>query len=284
MRGNSTSASDRRQLMAAILFSAAVFCTAVLIVRLPQSTRSLSLWWTLATAAVVGGLCAGGIALLDRAGQMMHAGQRLVAAVLTGAITAAAILATTHQAGIGSVVVGCALAVLTLAGGIAWAAQNEIRSLVASVREGEAPAEPHPANAPPQNIDLPPATVQQPSPGPDLNLVSEANSGSSLPDHVDQTSSRYVADGRDHLETCLRVRFKPGQQTAIVHLPIQPAMNADPQVECESCDGSDLRIAVDPAQPYGVRLVCRRPAPCTEAGETVLAVLISADGAAVRAA
>ena len=55
-------------------------------------------------------------------------------------------------------------------------------------------------------------------------------------------------------------------------------------LECEPIGDSDIRISVDPAQPYGVRLVCRRPGPATQSDEAVIAVLISADHAARAAA
>ena len=134
---------------------------------------------------------------------------------------------------------------------------------------------------------------------PDSRVVTtspEANSGTSvipiatplteqeLPEHVQQTLSRYLAEGRDHLEACVRVRFEPGQQSAIIHLPIQPAMHSIPEVECEPVGDEDVRITADPIQPFGVRLVCRRPAPASLPGEAIVAVLISADTIATAAA
>ncbi|QDT56407.1 hypothetical protein Pan44_44610 [Caulifigura coniformis] len=276
MRDTSLLEREWRRLGATLCFLAALFVTAVLLARLPAAPPALSAWWTLATAFVVGGLGACGIAVLQVGATSAMSAEATYALALTfSGLTSFSTLSTTRQAGPAQFAFACFLSVLASAAAVSWAAIRHSPARSAAADEPIPTAEPHAQ------------TVAFSGIGAELGDLAEANTpaaADSLPDHIDQTLSRYVAEGRDHLEACLRVRFEPGQQTAIVHLPIQPAMQFDPEVECEPLGSEDLRITVDPAQPYGVRLVCRRPAPWIESSEAVIAVLISADRMARAAA
>jgi hypothetical protein len=264
---------DWRLAVAAIAGCAATFVTAVLVTRLSAAPQSLSPWWTLATALLVGGLSSSCVELLERHAETpSRRMSRIVGAIFASGVTSLAILATTRQAGAVHLAFACTLSLLFSATAVGWA--------VGMVRQPGNVAH----ESPPGTVDTIPLAGGPPVDERDGDFATEPEtSGQGLPDHVEQTLSRYLADGKDVLEACLRVRFEPGQQTAVVHLPIQPAMQFDPEVECEPIGDDDLRITVDPAQPYGVRLVCRRPAPCTGPGESTIAVLVSADRAAARA-
>jgi hypothetical protein len=187
--------------------------------------------------------------------------------VSVNALTLLATLATTSHAGPVQLGLAC-LSSLGVAVACHW---------WAILSEPESSLEDHATADAPATVPMAPALTRH------EESLTDDMSSVTLPAHVDQTLSRYTLDGRDHLEACVRVRFEAGQQTAIVHLPIQPAMHFDPEVECEPVGDCDTRITVDPAQPYGVRLVCRRSS-WNEAGETVLAVLISSDRLARAAA
>jgi len=277
MRDSSLLEREWRRLAGALCLLAALFVTAVLMARLSGSNQALSAWWTLATTLVVGGLGACGIAVLNiRTTAEISAEANYLLALAFSGLTAFSTLATTQQAGTWQFAFACLLSAVASATAIGWAATRSRTARVEAAPEAAASPE-----APVQTVAFsgPVAGSESVAADEDSEAVAE-----SLPDHIDQTLSRYVADGRDHLEACLRVRFEAGQQTAIVHLPIQPAMQFDPEVECEPLGSEDLRITVDPAQPYGVRLVCRRPAPWSEANESVIAVLISSDRLARAAA
>jgi hypothetical protein len=270
MRESSSSSTENewRRHVATVFLSSAVFVTAILLTRLPGATARLSPWWTLATAIIVGGLGALAIATLTIGStRRLKSSTQSTLAVTVNGLTLLATLATTVHSGPGQLALACLLS-LSIAGACHY-------WLVTSSGE-QAFKNTEPASDVTATVSMTSAIN---------NVQNEApESAPTLPDHVDQTLSRYTMEGRDHLEACLRVRFEAGQQTAIVHLPIQPAMQFDPDVECESIGDSDIRITVDPAQPYGVRLVCRRPGPSTQAGETIIAVLISAERAARAAA
>lgn len=288
MRENPALTTERRLLLAALLFSAAVFIDVVLLVRLPHVNVVLAFEWTLAAGAVVGGLSMAAFAVLAGVAPTLvtTSAQRFGVGLLASSVTAIAILATAHNADSGPFVFASGLAASTMLIALAWAAEFRLSSLSPHLRisllgdsdEGELDA------------NLISSGVKDCA-SRDIERVisietamSESLATPPLPEHVEQTSSRYVAEGRDCVETCLRVRFEPGQQTAVVHLPIQPAMSSVPEVECEPCDGTEMRITVDPVQPYGVRLVVRRPAPFVAADEAVIAVLISADRLPLKAA
>lgn len=260
-----------RRLVATCCLSAAVLVTAVLLTRLPAAAGRLSTGWTLATAILVGGLGASAIAALTIGStRPLTPGSQSLMAVTVNGLTLLSTLATSSHGGPFQLGLAC-LSSLTVAAACHWWAvvSNPERSFESNFA---------PAGDAPATVPLTSAINN----GHDQSSISNPPSHT-LPDHVDQTLSRYTLDGRDHLEACLRVRFEAGQQTAIVHLPIQPAMNFDPEVECELVGDSDTRITVDPAQPYGVRLVCRR-SQWNEAGEAILAVLISSDRLARAAA
>lgn len=248
--------------VAAVSGCAAVFVAAVLVTRL--GTAPLPPWWTLAAALVVGCLASLCVELLQTqdSAPARRTG-KILGAILASGVTSIAVLATTKQAAAGHLAFACTLCLLFSTTAIAWAF-GRIGSPGASTATDSL----HSSRS--SDAKTIPLTT-----GP-LEDV--------LPDHVQQTLSRYLADGRDHLEACVRIRFEPGQQSAIVHLPIQPAMQGVPDVECEPVGEEELRITVDPAQPYGVRLLCRRPAQSKEAGEAIVSVLISADRTARAAA
>ena len=276
MRESSSSLTmnEWRRLVATLCLSAAVFVTAILLTRLPVASGRLSVWWTLATAFVVGGLGASAIAVLTiRSTRQLNPGTQSVLAVAVNGLTLLSTLATATHGTPAQLMFACVLSLSVASACHWWAVVSDRESRPfesAQSTSGDAGA----------TVSLAAAMSKMH----DESLEIAQPPAHALPDHVDQTLSRYSMEGRDHLEACLRVRFEPGQQTAIVHLPIQPAMQFDPDVECEPVDGNDVRVSVDPAQPYGVRLVCRRPAPCHEAGESIVAVLISSDRAARAAA
>ncbi|HVJ67554.1 MAG TPA: hypothetical protein VM510_06190 [Caulifigura sp.] len=270
MRPNSWQDREWRISTAAICGFAALFVTAILMTRLSITPQPLSAWWTMATALVVGGLCASSIELGARESSITRLG-RTAGALAGSGVTSFAILATTRQANPAQVAFACVLCVLFASTAIIWALRSELEAESAQ-QEITGRCASRSDNSPNNSTHVAASTTDR----------RDADSG--LPDHVDQTLRRYIADRRDHLEACVRVRFQAGQQTSIVHLPIQPPMSLEPEVECEPVDDADLRITVDPAQPYGVRLVCRRSGPWTEAAESVVAVLVTADTLANAAA
>lgn len=77
---------------------------------------------------------------------------------------------------------------------------------------------------------------------------------------VSQAVTRRTTSDSDSLEALLRVRFDPGQREVALHIPIWPAMAANPEVECEPLDSSNVELRVSSAHTYGVRLEARRPA------------------------
>ncbi len=265
-----------RLVLAALSASSAIFVTTVLSARLPQAPSSLSAWWMLATWIAVGGLSA--IAVAATHAQLrgeLTPFARLAVGIAAAGVTAVAVFATTHHAGVAQLAAASLLSAMSFAAAVGLVAMDSFAESPVSVAPGlnTATKEAHAvATSVPVIVNDEPASQG-----------SDSEVSIALPNHIQQTSSRYIAESRDHLETCLRVRFEPGQQTAIVHVPIQPAMQCDPDVECEPVGDDDLRITVDPAQPYGIRLVCRRPAPWSEACEAVVAVLISADRMAAAA-
>ena len=254
--------ADWRPPVAALSGFAAVLVAAVLVTRLGSAPHAIAPWWTLATALLVGALSTVCVELLDQmpASSPFRQAGRIVGALFASAVTSVAILATTSRAGAPQLTFAWILCLLFTATAGYWAIARSNPAVEAA-----------PAST---ATDLAPRTVP----------LEPVHTDHELPEHVQQTLSRYLADGRDHLEACVRVRFEPGQQSAIVHLPIQPAMHSLPDVECEPVGKEDLRITADPIQPFGVRLVCRRPAPATLAGEAIVAVLISADRIAKAAA
>ncbi len=263
-----------RLLIAAVCGSAAIFVTLVLVTRLPQATVPLNGWWTFATWLFVGGLSAAGCALARESGTTPPA-FNLACGMMAAAVTTAALLATTHLAGPTQLAVAGGLSFASFLVVLGEYAQASIaRPVAAATAEQPELNDKTPADSVPESLTLMTDSAVDDPEGP---------SSLSLPDHFQQTSSRYIADGRDCLEACLRVRFEPGQQTAIVHVPIQPAMPCDPEVECEPAGGDEVRVTVDPAQPYGIRLVCRRSSPCADAGESIIAVLISSERLAAAA-
>lgn len=265
-----------RLVLAALSASSAVLITTVLSARLPQAPVSIPVWWTLATWIAVGGLSAITVAATRAESPAgLTSFGRLAVGIAAAGVTAVAVLATTHHAGVAQFAAACLLSAMSFAAAIGFVAMDAFAESPASVAPGPntATEEAHAAAT-----SVPVILNDEPA-----AQGSDSEVTIALPDHIQQTSSRYIAESRDHLETCLRVRFEPGQQTAIVHVPIQPAMQCDPDVECEPVGDDDLRITVDPAQPYGIRLVCRRPAPWSEACEAVVAVLISADRMAAAA-
>ncbi|HVJ84893.1 MAG TPA: hypothetical protein VM452_04565 [Caulifigura sp.] len=254
--------AEWRPPVAALSGCAAVLVAAVLVTRLGSAPQAIAAWWTLATALLVATLSTVCVELLDQlsASSPSRSAGRIAGAAFATAVTSIAILATTRHAGPTQLAFAWTLCLLFAATAGYWAIARSNPAVEAA-----------PAST---ATDSAPATLP----------LEPVHTDHELPDHVQQTLSRYLADGRDHLEACVRVRFEPGQQSAIVHLPIQPAMYSIPDVECEPVGEDDLRITVDPIQPFGVRLVCRRPAPATLAGEAIVAVLISADRIARAAA
>jgi hypothetical protein len=100
---------------------------------------------------------------------------------------------------------------------------------------------------------IPPVSAVQPD-------VAATESVAPLDDpEVSQAVTRRITPDADSLEALLRVRFDPGQREVALHIPIWPAMAANPEVECEPLDSSDVEVRVSSAHTYGVRLEARRP-------------------------
>jgi hypothetical protein len=94
---------------------------------------------------------------------------------------------------------------------------------------------------------------------------------------VSQAVTRRTTADSDSLEALLRVRFDPGQREVALHIPIWPAMAANPEVECEPLDASNVELRVSSAHTYGVRLEARRPADqAQQPGEVPVGVTITA--------
>jgi hypothetical protein len=123
------------------------------------------------------------------------------------------------------------------------------------------------------SVALPGVSVEQP-----IDVAAPLDD----PD-VSQAVTRRTTPESDSLEALLRVRFDPGQREVALHIPIWPAMAANPEVECEPLDASDVELRVSSAHTYGVRLEARRPADeIQQPGEVPVGVTITSAPAATN--
>ncbi len=263
---------DWRLITAALACSAAAFVALVLLTRLPVASAPPRLIWTLITPVAIGGLWQFGLRQFAASpGQTKLAEIEMVLVCMGGLLTAAATLATSSRGGSGQVLAASVLSILP----ILWSARRILLRPQAQSQLPEQKTEPTaPKRADSQNEFAPPCETQSPGTKAVEIPVGQFN----------QSSTRYLADGLDCLEACVRIHFDAGQQTAVVHIPIQPAMAQAPEVECEPAEDADLRITADPIFPYGVRLVCRRPGPWTNPLDSSVSVLLTTSQLAVRAA
>jgi len=267
---------ERRGALAAALLGTAVFITVVLVARLPLNSSGppLAAGWMLSAAVVVGGLCLAGVHFFITAEPVTAPLRvRLLAALFSSAIACLATVTAASQGTTLTFVCGCLLALLLLTSSLALAVLDDLpwRALLGSLaaRFRAAPLEPIQAEE---------------SVGATLVAASDEDESAALPEGVDQSWRRWGMEGKDILDGCVRVHFEPGQATAIVHIPLQPAMMTTPHVDVEPVDDCDLRISADPVLPYGVRLTCRRSGELETALSTAVAVQISAAQARAKAA
>jgi hypothetical protein len=268
MRKTDLSRLQSREALAGTLLALSVFVAAVLATRLP-ATRPLSTGWMFVVAIVLGGMCTAGTHLLLTCGRSPISLRLLIALFSAGTATVG-ILATASTGSAASFAGGCLLSLLILGGSVAMAVRNEDADTFA----GSSEQSPSVSAFASSMGTTPPATVAEPDPG-----IAESS-----PENVDQSWRRWHENNEDVLEGSVRVAFEPGQATAIVHIPVQPAMAACPQVECEPVEDSPIRISADPIFPYGVRLVCRRSEGVGQSLVTMVSVMISSPISAARAA
>jgi hypothetical protein len=258
-----------REALAGLLLALCLFAAAVLHARLP-ATRSLSIAWTFAVASVLGGMSILGTQLLLTSHPLPTC-VRLVIALFGASAATSGILATASAGSTASFATGCIMSLLIL-GSSAAMALREDKFAVAKLRTDITSA----------------PTVAAPIPAIEPLVASRDQNQDTTADHpphdLDQSWRRWHEDNQDILEGCVRVAFEPGLATAIVHIPVQPAMAAPPQVECEPVEDCPIRISADPVLPYGIRLVCRRTEAVSEPFETMVSVLISSSTASARAA
>jgi hypothetical protein len=227
----------------------------------------------LSAAAVVGGLCLAGVHFFITAEPGTAPLRiRLLAALFSSAIACLATVTAASQGTALTFVCGCLLAALLLAGSLVLALLDNLpwRAFLDSLatRFRAAPSE----------------LMAAESSGAAVVAASDEDESAALPEGVDQSWRRWGMEGRDILDGCVRVHFEPGQATAIVHIPLQPAMMTTPHVDVEPVDDCDLRISADPVLPYGVRLTCRRSGELEAALSTAVAVQISAAQTRAKAA
>jgi hypothetical protein len=240
-----------------LLWGAAIFSTAVVVLRVPRAENALPAWWILAASIVTGGLAFGAMSVHPVIERELSARGGLLAVSLVS-LTA---LATT---GNGPFELALALVIATASLGTAV-----IREAMRQEMAGKQ--------------DVVEASLNPPVVDGDEGEIDDAEA-ESLPEHVVQTTTRYSLDGADCLEACVRLHFGPGQQSATVHVPIQPAMPAVPEVHCELTAGESIRVSSDPVQPYGVRIVGRRSGSLEGETDAVVAVLIQSRASASAAA
>jgi len=77
-----------------------------------------------------------------------------------------------------------------------------------------------------------------------------------------QQVSRTEQDGFDNLVGYFRCQFECGQQRAVLHVVIQPAMPNLPEVETMVVDAENVRVRLTDIKVYGVRaeIVLSQPA------------------------
>ena len=101
---------------------------------------------------------------------------------------------------------------------------------------------------------------------PITDRIPEIEDGESLSVFDDpsltQQVSRTERDGFDTLVGYYRCQFESGQQRAVLHAVIQPAMNQVPEVETIVVVGDNVRVRLTDIKVYGVRaeMVLSRPA------------------------
>lgn len=103
--------------------------------------------------------------------------------------------------------------------------------------------------------------------------------------HVGQRIERgRRADGSEWMEGMLLVEFEARQKTAIVHLPVWPAFETQPEIQSELLGGPDLDIEVKTIRRWGLRIELTRRASGLDPDSAELAFFISAQAAVREAA
>ena len=90
-----------------------------------------------------------------------------------------------------------------------------------------------------------------------------------------QQVSRTEQDGFDTLVGYFRCKFECGQQRAVLHVVIQPAMPSLPEVETMVVDAENVRVRLTDIKVYGLRaeIVLSQPAA---SGMSILIEVIAA--------
>jgi hypothetical protein len=269
MRSQFSGSAFRWGAAAGLLLGLSAIVAAILVVRLAgaEPAGPLSAGWPFAVMLVLGGMCAAGNYALLRAGGGDSLPVRVLAALMSGGIITTAVLATASHGSTATFAGGCVASLLCLAG-LVWLALCGVDLTV----KGDRSQDSEPASPLQSRDSLEPARQEI---------------AISTPDHhepVDQTWRRWKHAGQDILEGCVRVQFQPGQSTATIHVPVQPAMSSAPEVECEPTDDADIRTSADPVLPYGVRFTCRRTRDVQEPMETAISIRLAAPAAIAKAA
>ncbi len=100
-----------------------------------------------------------------------------------------------------------------------------------------------------------------------------------LPDEtIDQQFTRlHSSAGEDTFHGWLRIRFLPGQRTAIANLAFCPPFERSPHVTFQQQAGPESRINLDQVLPFGVRLEAKLPEAATEPTAVLLRVVAIAE-------
>ena len=98
--------------------------------------------------------------------------------------------------------------------------------------------------------------------------------GFSDPTVNQQIIRRRTDGGHDTLEALLRLEFAADQRELSIHLPIQPAFEGSPQVDCEPLDDTDITLKVAAIHAYGVRIEAKRAGDLEEPASIPIGILI----------
>jgi hypothetical protein len=93
---------------------------------------------------------------------------------------------------------------------------------------------------------------------------------------------RRAAAGGETIEVHARLEFPPGAREAVLHVPLWPALDTDPEVDCEPLNGEDVEIRVTSAERYGIRLEARLPSAAAKHQSILIGLEIRAAAAGGR--
>ncbi len=84
----------------------------------------------------------------------------------------------------------------------------------------------------------------------------------------------------DTLTGSFRCQFEPSQTVHVLHLPIYPPMETEPEVEVESvCDTEDVNVRLTQAKRFGLRIELKRSSDPAHRASVVVEVIASSKSA-----